>query len=258
MRFPNFSMRVIAYYHENTVLARTGFMAVGFWLAALAIMATPAGASDAPLASTTVNLPLFTQSSASGDRLYQQALMQFNKGHHDRAALLWRLLAKDGNRDAQFALGELYANGDAQAGIDRNLGMAAQWYRRAAKQGHITAQYNLGVFYASGAGVPYDLRQAARWWRLAALQGHIQAQFNLGLLYAQGTGVDPNPAEAVRWWGMAAEHGYAPAQFNLGLMYIMGEGVQESRTQAVHLWQLSARQGFGQAIQALKVLKSPR
>ena len=255
MRFPQVIKYVVTYYHKITVWAKAGKMALCLGLIALAISAAPVCAADAPLGGATIRLPMFNTDSGYGERLYQQGLMQFNQGHHDQAAQLWRLLAEDGNRDAQFALGELYASGDVQAGIDRNLAKAAKWYRRAAKQGHASAQYNLGVFYASGVGVPHDLREAARWWRLAALQGHIQAQFNLGLLYAQGTGVEPNPAEAVRWWGMAAEHGYAPAQFNLGLMYIMGEGVKESRTQALRLWQLSAKQGFGQAIHALRVLK---
>ncbi len=255
MRFPHCIIYVITYYHKKLDLVKAGMAVIVLGSLVLGVVVPSARATDAPLGSAIIRLPAFSRSSGSGTQLYQKGLMQFKEGHHDQAAQLWRVLAEDGNPDAQFALGELYASGDVQAGIDQNLAKAAKWYRRAAQQGHVKAQYNLGVFYASGAGVPYDLREAARWWRMAALQGHIQAQFNLGLLYAQGTGVASNPAEAVRWWGMAAEHGYAPAQFNLGLMYIMGEGVKESRTQAVHLWQLSARQGFGEAIQALKVLK---
>ncbi len=258
MRFPHRIKCVFAYYRTKPDVSKAGMavMVLGLWVAAIVV--SPALAIDAPLGSTAIRLPLFNRSSGSGNRLYRQGLTQFIEGHHDRAAQLWRVLAEDGNPDAQFALGELYASGDVQSGIDQNLAKAAKWYRRAAQQGHVKAQYNLGVFYATGAGVPHDLQEAARWWRLAALQGHIQAQFNLGLLYAQGTGVAPNPAAAVRWWGMAAGHGYAPAEFNLGLMYIMGEGVKESRTQAIHLWQLSARQGFGQAIQALNALKPRR
>ncbi len=212
-------------------------------------------ASDGPLMSGSVTLPVATFNLSGNAGLDEQALVEFNHGHHDRAAQLWRVLAEDGDRDAQYALGSLYFSGDIQAGVDRNLETAATWYRRAARQGHIAAQYNLGILYASGMGVPHDMGQAAYWWRLAAIQGHTQAQFNLGLLYAQGSGVAVNPAEAVRWWGVAAEHGYAPAQFNLGLMYMMGDGVRESRIEAVRLWQLSAKQGFGQAIQVLATMK---
>ena len=258
MRFPHLIKYVNIHYHYGPRMAMVRAVLFVAGIVALALGPYPAGASDVPIGGITVRMPLYRQASRSGERLYKQGLVQFSQGHHDRAAQLWRLLAEDGNRDAQFALGELYATGDAKAGIDQNPTIAAKWYRRAAEQGHVTAQYNLGVFYARGIGVPYNLREAARWWRLAALQGHIQAQFNLGLLYACGRGVEPNPAEAVRWWGMAAEHGYAPAEFNLGLMYIMGEGVKASRTQALRLWQLSAKQGFGQAIQALKVLKTHR
>ncbi len=257
MKRPTCYKGVSIYYLYSTYFHRAGISILALSLALLTFtLATPSRASDSPPEGITVQMPGFRQAADSGQRLYRRGLAQYSQGHHQRAAQLWRLLAEDGNRDAQFALGELYANGDVRAGIIQNLATAAEWYRRAAEQGHVTAQYNLGVFYASGTGVPYSMHKAARWWRLAALQGHTQAQFNLGLLYAQGKGVESNAAEAVRWWGMAAEQGYAPAEFNLGLMYIMGDGVKASRTQALRLWQLSAKQGFGQAIHALRVLEA--
>ncbi len=257
MKFPYTLVKVSGYYYQ---IARVAASAATLCMLAAVLVIAPvaATASDMPVGGMTIHLPRYDRNQHTGNQLYRQGLRQFREGHPGRAAQLWRLLAVDGNRNAQFALGELYASGDAQAGIDQNLAVAAKWYRRAAEQGHIKAQYNLGVFYASGTGVPHDMHEAARWWRLAALQGHLLAQFDLGLLYAQGAGVQPNAAAAVRWWGMAAEHGYAPAEFNLGLMYIMGEGVKENRTEAVRLWQMSAKQGFGQAIHALQTLQDGR
>ena len=61
--------------------------------------------------------------------------------------------------------------------------------RRAADQGNADAQFNLGVMYAEGRGVPRDDAEAARWYRCAADQGEAAAQFNLGLMYAKGEGV---------------------------------------------------------------------
>ncbi len=257
MQLPRMRMFVGANFHAMRVLANAGILGLRIAVVSgLMLGSVSASASDGPLAASAITLPVMANNPPADTGLYQRALTEFNQGHHDKAVQLWRVLAEDGDRNAEFALGALYSNGDIQAGIDRSPAAAATWYRRAAEQGHVAAQYNLGVLYASGSGVPHDLGQAARWWRHAALQGHTEAQFDLGLLYAQGSGVDPNPAEAVRWWGMAAEHGYAPAQFNLGLMYMMGEGVTASRAEAVRLWQLSAKQGFGQAIHTLEAMKS--
>ncbi|MHB8453448.1 MAG: tetratricopeptide repeat protein [Acidiferrobacterales bacterium] len=255
-------MLVCTNCYAKRVLANAGILGLRIAVVSgLVLAGASASASDGPLAANAITLPTMANeqprdNGLAGTGLYQRALIEFNEGHHGKAVQLWRVLAEDGDRNAQFALGALYSNGDIETGIDRNPAAAASWYRRAAEQGHIAAQYNLGVLYASGSGVPHDLVEAARWWRRAALQGHTQAQFDLGLLYAQGSGVDPNPAEAVKWWGMAAERGYAPAQFNLGLMYMMGEGVTASRAEAVRLWQRSAKQGFGQAIHILEAMKS--
>ena len=57
---------------------------------------------------------------------------------------------------------------------------------QAAEQGDADAQYNLGVMYANGRGVRQDDAQAVQWYRKAAEQGDAEAQFNLGVMYADG------------------------------------------------------------------------
>ena len=57
--------------------------------------------------------------------------------------------------------------------------LAVHWYRRGAEQGDADAQFNLGVMYAEGEGVARDDAEARRWYRKAAEQGHADAQHNL-------------------------------------------------------------------------------
>ena len=118
-----------------------------------------------------------------------------------------------------------------------------------ANQGDADAQYNLGVMYANGRGVLQDYAEAAYWYRLAADQGLSQAQYNLGLMYAKGEGVPENDAEAVEWFRLAAGQWYAAAQFNLGLMYAFGEGVPENYITAYMWYNLAAAQGDDHASQ---------
>ena len=55
-----------------------------------------------------------------------------------------------------------------------------QTLQTQAAQGNAEAQYSLGVLYANGRGVPQDYVQARQWWEQAAAQGHREAPFNLG------------------------------------------------------------------------------
>ena len=71
--------------------------------------------------------------------------------------------------------------------------------RKAAMQGDVDAQFDLGYMYANGEGVPEDDQEAVRWYRKAAKQGDASAQYNLGVMYGKGEGVPEDvPMEAVR------------------------------------------------------------
>ena len=76
--------------------------------------------------------------------------------------------------------------------------------RALAEQGDANAQFLLGGVYATGAGVPQDDVEAVRWLRLAAAQGHARAQNNLGVMYADGRGVPQDDVQAHLWFNLAA------------------------------------------------------
>ena len=104
-----------------------------------------------------------------------------------------------------------------------------------AEQGDADAQYLIGLMYAEGQGVPQDYEAAIRWYRLATDQGHAKAQFNLGLMYDNGRGVPQDYAQAREWYLKAAEQGMADGQVKLGIMYQDGPGVLQDYVQA-HMW----------------------
>ena len=94
-----------------------------------------------------------------------------NSAPVDDTALL-RQAAKQGDAEAQFSLGWMYANSD---GVHRSRG-AVIFYHMAAEQGHAAAQYNLGNMYSDGKVVPEDDAEAVKWYRKAAEQGNAEAQ----------------------------------------------------------------------------------
>ncbi len=65
-------------------------------------------------------------------------------------------------------------------GVPKNSALAAQLYCEAARNGDAEAHFGLGWMYANGRGVARDDRIAATLFVLAAAQGHVHAQRLLG------------------------------------------------------------------------------
>jgi hypothetical protein len=120
-------------------------------------------------------------------------------------------LAEEGNADAQFCVGRLYANG---FGVAMNDDLALQWYGRAAEQGHSEAQLNLGLMHANGWGVPMNDEEAVNWYRMAAEQGYVEAQTNLAKSYQKGRGVEQSLVEAYVWNHIALQLGNLNAKYD--------------------------------------------
>ncbi len=94
---------------------------------------------------------------------------------------------------------------------------ALKEFEPLAVQGDAEAQYNLGVMYAYGRGVAKDYNEALRLYGLAAAQGQALAQVGLGGMYKNGQGVAQDYKEAARLYGLAAAQGHSGAKSNLDL-----------------------------------------
>ena len=111
--------------------------------------------------------------------------------------------------------------------------------KEQAQQGDADAQYELGSMYANNISFPYraipqDYVAAVKWYTLAAEQGYARAQAALGSMYENSwpyKGAIPQDyVEAVKWYTLAAEQGYA--QTSLGYMYVKGHGVEVNYSKA--------------------------
>jgi len=152
-------------------------------------------------------------------------------------------LANQGDAEAQFHLGWMYANG---LKVPRNLVKAAELYRKAAEQGHAEAQYNLGIMYKYGIGVNEDQDQSVLLLKKAAEQGNVDAQFTMGIRYSNAPEVSDSVAlDIVEQCRKAAEEGHPEAQFYLATLYKLGLGVSLDLEQAKEWYQKSADQGVG-------------
>ncbi len=170
-----------------------------------------------------------------------------------KALPLYLQLAEQGNVDAQFQAGMIYAMGK---GIVEDDKQAAVWLAKAAEQGHREAQTKLGFMYAMGKGVAQNSSSAIYWFYKAAEQGDPTAQYNLGLIYAQGQGVAKDTSLAFSWYSKAAAQGDASAQYKLGDMYANGAGVAKDNKLAAVWYRKAAKQGSAEAAVALEKVDS--
>jgi TPR repeat protein len=75
---------------------------------------------------------------------------------------------------------------DSGDGCRQDHGEAATWYRKAAEQGNVEARFNLGTLYARGEGIAQDRGEAVKWLRKAAAQGQAKSRQFLAILGEKG------------------------------------------------------------------------
>lgn len=130
----------------------------------------------------------------------------------------WEQKARGGDPLAQNVMGMAYKCG---MGVKQDHGVSLKWFRQAAQQGEADAQFNLGRLYASEVDGAYKKARAApandvealKWYRRSAEQGHTQAQVKLGTLYAKGSSKVPrDPIQGYKWMSLAASSGEQTAQ----------------------------------------------
>ena len=112
--------------------------------------------------------------------------------------------AEAGHAEAQFSLGEMYAEG---LGVQQDDAQARSWFEYAAAQGHAEAQCRLGRMLAKGLGGSRDCARAQHWLMEAAAQENAGAQFSLGMMHAEGQCVPQDRRAAKEWFGRACGNG---------------------------------------------------
>ena len=132
---------------------------------------------------------------------FQQAVNYFHDGEYEKAVAIWKPLAKQGNVEAQYALGALYTDATGEFNSPKK---AFEWYQKAAEQGHLKSIFNIGNAYWAGQVTRVNREKAVNLWRQAAQQGLSFAQYNLASAYYRGQGVQRNIDLAIFWFNKAA------------------------------------------------------
>jgi len=135
----------------------------------------------------------------------------WQRGEFVNAVNIWRPLAKAGDPDAAFDLGQAYKLG---RGVPADLGKARELYGVAAKTGHAEgiANYGLLLFQAGQ-------RAAAMPWIMQASEaGDPRAQYVYATALFNGDFVPRNPSKAYALMSRAAAVGLPQATTNLAII----------------------------------------
>src|SRR5439155_1324745 len=89
-------------------------------------------------------------------------------------------------------------------GTKKDLEKAIYWCDKAAKNGNKEAQYNLGQYYELGIGINQNETKAFELYEKSANQGYISAQFYLGYCYVNGIGTEVNKEKGFMLYNQAA------------------------------------------------------
>jgi TPR repeat protein len=121
-------------------------------------------------------------------------------------------LAKKGNAEAQYKVGEMY---EAGRGVDANNEEAMKWFTQAANGGSQNAKDKLIYVDMEKNGLTKDNKADFEGLKTRAKGGDEYAQYYLGMMYSRGVGVKKNHQQADDLLGKASLSGVTAAETEL-------------------------------------------
>ena len=113
---------------------------------------------------------------------------------NEQKAVEWlQKAAKRKNLDAQLVLDIIFNKKSNDTVIQNHR----EYLIQEANQGNADAAFLLGMLYAKGEYSPQDFREAFKWLSQAADQGDSEALLLVSILYAEGRGVEKNLCKAL-------------------------------------------------------------
>jgi flagellar biosynthesis GTPase FlhF len=164
-------------------------------------------------------------------------------------------LAKKGNAEAQFKVGEMY---EAGRGVEKNMVEAKRWINKAAAQGNKAAGYNLLYKDLENNGVTKDNKARLADLQKAANSGDGYAQYYIGLMYSRGVGVKKNYDSAHDWLSKASLVGVTAAEAEMANVNQASHKAQQRAQQQAAQQQAAQQQAARRKQEELRKLEAQR
>ena len=118
-----------------------------------------------------------------------------------------------GNEKATAALAQHLLT---DTSVENNTEAAVEYLKKAAYNGDVDALYELGELYAKGEnGVQKEFTYAFGYYLMGALKGDKRAQHKLAFCYLKGRGTTQDFENGIKWLARSANQGYVLAQKDL-------------------------------------------
>lgn len=187
---------------------------------------------------------------------YRNALESHSDEDCARAFALAQKADKD-NAEIQYIIGQCYRYGD---GVGEDCLKAMQWYRKAAEQGNVDALFEIGDLYAENISDPFyegfdetSSDDFIKWLSLALKSESPKARIGFAKVYVNcvyccnhpelGLEKKVNKATDLVLIRIAANGGYSEAQYRLGLCYESGDGVPQDYVEALRWYHKATENG---------------
>ncbi|PCJ87671.1 MAG: hypothetical protein COA54_05080 [Thiotrichaceae bacterium] len=121
-------------------------------------------------------------------------------------------LAKKGNAEAEYKVGEMYETG---FGVKKDMTEAMNWITKSANQGHETAGFKLLYWDLEKNGVTASNKEKLDALKVKFKEGNPQAQFYIGKMQANGVGLKKDYNKAISSLNKAALVGILAAEREL-------------------------------------------
>jgi serine/threonine protein kinase/TPR repeat protein len=209
------------------------------------VAALTPGDGSKTVGGVTTSPPSATAPHDQGSPAKREITAALSHKDYSRAFEIAEPLARDGDPDAQYALGYILERG---LNGTKDEKQAADYYLKAAQKGHLSSAFKLAQMYESGRGVESKSdEQAFFWYRKVAEAGDIDAMYNVAAMYQAGRGTEKSYEHAFDWYLKAAKLGDPQAQNSLGILYHSGMGTSHSESDAVYWFRVAAEAGFAKA-----------
>jgi len=182
-------------------------------------------------------LPLLTSILFANDNNINQAIINLENTHYDKAIQQLKEMPENQQRD--FLLGKAY--------YERHLTytdykFALQYFQKAKTP---RAYYYLAQMYEKGMGVEKDIFQAIEYYKLSNTK---EAKYELAQFYLTGEYTLKNPDISLSLLKESAKAGYNKAQFLLGKLYLTDNDVTNKNLSEAAKWLfLAAQNGNSEA-----------
>jgi len=114
-----------------------------------------------------------------------------------------------GDAVAQYRIGLAYLRG---SGVQVNIKVAKEWFRKSSRQGYARATHKLGMlYYLKKYGMKNNIF-AHRLFLRAAKKNHFLSQYYVSLTYLEGIGTSKDLKSALRWATKAKRNGVYQAK----------------------------------------------